>query len=830
MRVSLAKIQETAHQTASTESSKPFTVEITTPGILDNLTMRACERRKPGKGEVEIQVYAASLNFKDVMIAMGLLPEEALEGGYTGRALGMECSGRISAVGKGVKGFKIGDEVVTSGPGALRSHMIMDAISVVHKPSHISFEEATTIPIAFSTAYYSLHYIARMQKGERVLIHAAAGGVGLAAIQLALKAGAEVYATAGSNSKRNLLRALGVRHVMDSRSLAFADETMELTNGKGVDIVLNSLAGDAIAKSVSVLSPYGRFIEIGKRDIYENSKMELGPFRNNLSYFAVDLDKLCAQRPEFVRSVMRDLMLSFGDKELRPLSYRVFPISEIVSAFRYMAQGKHIGKVVVSLRNSEVVVTPPPKKTVEFRADATYLITGGLGGFGMAVAQWLVDRGARHLLLMGRSDPSAQAAAAIEAMKEAGAEVRIAKADVTSETDVAAVLRDIDQTMPPLRGVIHGAMVLDDALLHQLNEERMRKAMEPKANGAWILHSQSLDLPLDMFVMFSSFSSIIGTTRQGNYVAGNAFLDALAYHRHAKGLPSLTINWGVVGGVGYVAQNSDLGNKLDQFGFKSLPAQQMLNILGVLLQEQAIQVGVGYLNWQQLAKMHMIGTSSRFTYLVKPVLTDDVGGAGAWLIDAVMAVEPAERQKFLEGHIREQLARVLGTSASKVEVDKPLINLGLDSLMAVEIGTRMQSELGVSIPPVKFMEGLTTAGMAQYLVEQLSGDRLQVSSPTISPEEVKRAEFALAQAAAKAGDGPASIPIVQTSTEGATAAAGGNGRTLASEAQAEAEQLLAGVGNLSDGEVDSLLRRIADEDAISVADGQEVKLQAKAED
>lgn len=828
MRVSLAKIQEAAQQTASTEASKPYTVEITNPGILDTLTMRASERPKPGAGEVEIQVYATSLNFKDVMIGMGLLPEEALEGGYTGRALGMECAGRISAVGKDVEGFAIGDEVVTSGPGALRSHMIMDATSVVHKPSHISFEEATTIPIAFSTAYYSLHYLAHMTKGERVLIHAAAGGVGLAAIQLALKAGAEVFATAGSQLKRNLLKALGVHHVMDSRSLAFADEIMTLTGGKGVDIVLNSLAGDAIAKSISVLSPYGRFIEIGKRDIYENSRIELRPFRNNLSYFAVDLDKLCAQRPEFVRTIMRDIMLSFGDKDLRPLSYRVFPISEIVSAFRYMAQGKHIGKVVVSLRNSEVVVTPPTKKTVSFRSDATYLITGGLGGFGMAVAQWLVDHGAQHLVLMGRSDPSTQALAAIEAMKEAGAEVRVAKADVTSEQEVAGVLADIARTMPQLRGVIHGAMVLDDALLHQLNEERMRKAMGPKAMGAWILHSQTLNLPLDMFVMFSSFSSIIGTTRQGNYVAGNAFLDALAYHRHANGLPALTVNWGVVAGVGYVAQNADLGNKLDQFGFKSLPVQQMLNVLGALLQEQAVQVGVGYLNWQQLAKMHMIGTSSRFTYLVKPVLTDDVGGAGAWLIDAVMAVEPAERQKFLESHIREQLARVLGTSPAKVEVDKPLINLGLDSLMAVEIGTRMQSELGVSIPPVKFMEGLTTAGMAQYLVEQLSGDRPAPQVPAVTAQDMKRAAFALAQANVKASDEAADTPAVQ-SVMHATAAEGngqieGNGKTPGLPVPEETEELLAAVDSLSDSEVDSLLRRIADEEAVALADGQEIKL------
>ena len=785
MRVSLAKIQEEAQEIAPSESSQPFALEIPTPGILDNLTLRARPRRAPGPDEVEIHVRAASLNFKDVMLAMGLLPDEALEGGYTGRALGMECSGTISAIGPGVDHLKIGDPVITSGPGALCSHMVMRADAVALKPAQIGFEDATTIPIAFSTAYYALHHVARLQKGERVLIHAAAGGVGLAALQLAQQIGADVFATAGTPVKRDLLRALGVRHVMDSRSLAFADDILQATGGEGVDVVLNSLAGDAIAKSFAVLRPYGRFVEIGKRDVYENNRIELRPFRNNLSYFAVDLDKLCAQRPEFVRSLMNETMNEFSDGALRPLSYRMFAIEDIANAFRYMAQGKHIGKVVISLPESEVVVTPQHRKTVELRADATYLITGGLGGFGLALAEWMVEHGARHLALCGRSAPTPAANAAIETMTGAGASVRVFSADVTKDDSVAAMLSEIEASMPPLRGVVHGAMVLDDALLHQLDDERMRHAMDPKATGSWILHSRTSHLPLDLFVMFSSFSSIIGTTRQGNYVAANAFLDALAHHRHALGLPALTVNWGVVGGVGYVAQSADLGQKLDQFGFKSLPVQQMLGIFGALLQEKAVQVGVGHLNWQQLAKMHMIGGSPRYAYLVKPVMTDDMSGAGAWLIDALMAVEPAERQKFLEGHIREQLARVLGTSPSKVDVDKPLISLGLDSLMAVEIGNRMQSELGVSIPPVKFMEGLTTAGMAQYLVEQLAADR--PGAPATGIRDVKPALMAL-----RGGEEP-----------------------LAAPAAPEVDRVLVAVQNLSDREVDALLKRIEMEETLS---------------
>ena len=806
MRVSLAKIQEAANQTGVSDGNQPFALESPTPGILDNLTLRARERRAPGPGQVEIQVYSASLNFKDAMLGLGLLPDEALEGGYTGRALGMECAGVISAVGEGVTEFKPGDEVLTSGPGALCSHMIMNADMVGHKPAHISFDDAATLPIAFSTAYYSLHQIARMEKGERVLIHAAAGGVGLAAIQLAQRAGAEVFATAGTQAKRDMLRALGVRHVFDSRSLAFADEIMEATGGEGVDIVLNSLAGDAIAKSFEVLRPYGRFVEIGKRDIYENHRIELRPFRNNLSYFAVDLDKLCAQRPDYVRGLMRQTISDFTDGTLHPLSHRVFSIEDVVSAFRYLAQGKHVGKIVINLRNAEVVVTPQRKKQVTFREDATYLITGGLGGFGLAVAQWMVEHGARHLVLGGRSGASEQAHPVLDTMRELGAEVVATRLDVTRESDVEEVLERISGSMPPLRGVIHAAMVLDDALLHEFDDRRMRHAMEPKANGAWILHQKTQGLPLDLFVMFSSFSSIIGTTRQGNYVAGNAFLDALAHHRRALGLPALTINWGVVAGAGYVAQTPELLGKLEQFGFKSLPVQQTLNILGVLMQEKAVQVGVAHMSWPQLAKMHMIGGAPRFAYLVKPVMGEDTGEAGAWLIDALMAVEPSERRAFLQKHIQEQLARVLGTSPSKVDVDKPLISLGLDSLMAVEIGNRMQSELGVSIPPVKFMEGLTTAGMAQYLVDQLTGDRAATATQA-GPPPAKLA--ALAAAAGTAVKAPAAE------------------RTMTAEAGAQSsegptpERVATAVGSLSDHEVDSLLKRLSEEQAAAAEEAEE---------
>jgi acyl carrier protein len=273
--------------------------------------------------------------------------------------------------------------------------------------------------------------------------------------------------------------------------------------------------------------------------------------------------------------------------------------------------------------------------------------------------------------------------------------------------------------MPPLRGVVHAAMVLDDAPIQELNEARMWKAMAPKIIGAWNLHRQTEDSPLDFFVLFSSFSAVIGAPKQGNYAAANTFLDALAHHRRARGLPGLAINWGGVGDVGFVARNEELGQKLDQFGLKSLPVAQLLKILGLLMQGERAQVGVGLLDWQRLGKMRLASVP-RFHYLVAPTMSETAGADGSWLIDALMAVEPAKRQEFLLSHLRNHIAKVLGTSAAKIDVDKPLLNLGLDSLMAVEIGTRFESELGVTVPPVKFMEGLSASGLATYVVQQLT--------------------------------------------------------------------------------------------------------------
>nr|AGH69807.1 enoyl reductase [Nostoc sp. 'Peltigera membranacea cyanobiont'] len=323
----------------------PFYLEISIPGILDELTLQPTTRQPPACGEVEIQVCAVGLNFKEVMKALGIYPDNS-EGYVT---FSGDFAGKIVALGEDVEEFEIGDEVIGIAANSFSSFAIVPIHCVVPKPANLSFEEAVTIPCTFLTAYYALHHLGRLSKGDRVLIHAATGGVGLAAVQLSQMVGAEIFATAGNPQKREFLSSLGIKYVMDSRSVAFADEVMELTDGKGVDVILNCLAREFIPKSLSVLAKFGRFLEIGKRDIYENSQLGLYPFRNNLSFFAINLSQVWLERPHFTVSLFREVMQCFEDGVFKPLPYKVFPISEVVSAFRYMRKAKHIGKIVVSL-------------------------------------------------------------------------------------------------------------------------------------------------------------------------------------------------------------------------------------------------------------------------------------------------------------------------------------------------------------------------------------------------------------------------------------------------------------------------------------------------
>jgi acyl transferase domain-containing protein/NADPH:quinone reductase-like Zn-dependent oxidoreductase/short-subunit dehydrogenase/acyl carrier protein len=700
-------------------ASHPFRIELRRPGALDSLMPCVIQRRPPKTDEIEIEVAATGLNFRDLMLSMGLYPREAVASDPGGTLVGLECAGRVSGVGEGVSEFVVGDEVVAFSFGTFASHITVESRLAARKPTHLSLEQAATIPGCFVTAFYSLHTLGQLQHGERVLIHSGASGVGLAAVQLALKAGAEVFATAGSPEKRDLLAVLGVPHVMDSHSLAFADEVLELTGGEGVDLVLNSLAGEAIDKNLSILRSCGRFVEIGKADIYNNRKLGMGPLRKNISLFAVDMIGVLVNRPEVTRSLLRELIEKIERNELRALPQRVFPVTRVVDAFRTMAQAKHVGKLVVSIKDTAGLRIEEPAQQVAIDPDASYLITGGLGGLGLAVADRLARRGARHLALLGRSGPSPSAQAAVESLRQRGVEVLICQADIADSDQAHRAIDMVRRTMGPLRGIVHGAMVLDDAPIERLTEERMWKAMAPKMTGAWNLHVLTADVPLDFFVMFSSFASIVGTPGQANYAAGNAFLDALAYYRRARGLPALTVNWSVVGEVGYVAKTQEVAQRLDRPGITPMTVADTLDALDALISSRAVQVGVAQLNWKEVLQLLSSRTPARFAGLATETGTQGGGSMTNSRAREILEADEAAVPSLLEAYICEVLARAMQTSPAQIDTEQSLLNLGLDSLISVEVRNRIDDDFGIKIPLSKFKQGASVKTFAAHVAEIL---------------------------------------------------------------------------------------------------------------
>ena len=684
--------------------AESFHLDISPPGNLDNLILRGSSRTPPRPGEVEIRVNAAGLNFRDVMNAAGVYPGGPIP-------FGAECAGTIAAVGEGVPDLRPGDEVIALASGSFGAFVTADARAVIPKPAALNFGQAATVPIAFLTAYYSLHQLARLAKGERVLIHAGAGGVGLAAVQLAQRAGSEIFATAGSPEKRAHLKAMRVPHIFDSRSLAFADEIMKKTGGRGVDVVLNSLPGEYITRSLSILAAYGRFVEIGKTDIYQNKPMGLFPFRNNLSYFALDLERVCREKPDLVRSLLFELMAMFEKGALKPLPHNIFRIEDAANAFRYMARRKNIGKVVLSFRGLEAETRSD--RGLTSRREATYLITGGHGGLGLAVARWLVEKGARHLVLLSRSGVSTASTAIVSELAGKGVAVRTVQADVSKEGDMARALAEIRDTMPPLRGVIHAAGMLDDHMLLNLDAESFQRVLAPKVSGAWNLHSLTADMPLDFFIVFSSVASVLGSPGQANYAAANAFLDGLAHDRRSRGLPCLSINWGPWADIGMAARTATARGPASRVMHPLAPAQA-LGALDRLFEKngpaQAVAISV---DWPLLARS-LNGNpppaliAELLKEKAKAAATKSAHESGPRLsMQNLLAAPVARRHALLLDYVQGSLAAVMSLDAPELDPEESLSNLGLDSLMALELQHSLEESFGAKLP-IELLMGMPT--------------------------------------------------------------------------------------------------------------------------
>ena len=712
--------------------SRCFHLQTSGAGVLDNLHLQETARKEPGPGQVEIEVATAGINFLDILGAMGARPDSRKGDPLR---LGYECAGRVVRIGAGVTSLAIGDTVTAISPESLASHAIVPAVLASHFPSHLSMEEAASIPVAYVTAWYALDHLAGMQKGESVLIHSAAGGVGLAAGEIARRAGAEIFATAGTEEKRQYLRSLGIRHVMDSRTLAFRDEILRITNGRGVDIVLNSLTGEAVAQGIATLAPCGRFLEIGKKDIYEDRRIGLFPFHKNLSYFAIDLAWMAEARPEIIGKTLREVLENFQNRSLNAIPVNAFPLSRVVEAFHLMAQGKHIGRIVVTAdvvtADNDTLVSP----AINFEA-GTCLITGGLGALGLAVAKCMVDRGATNLVLLGRTNASPGASENIAALRQSGANVRVMLADVSDHAQLAHILDTIDETMPPLAGVVHAAGTIDDGTALKLDHAQFRRVMAPKIQGAWNLHQLTRTKALEFFVMFSSASSVLGSPGQANYAAANAFMDGLAHLRRSQNLPAQSVNWGPWSGAGMAA----LGGRFEKEGIASMTvAQGIAAFESVLLQNQP-QTAVLTLNAREWSAAHPTHAGNQRP-LVRDLLGRAISNEAPLARDdfraELRAASTRSRRALIETKLRALAAQVLRLSLSRVDMAETSGTLGFDSLMALELRNRLQSLLDLKLSASMVWNYPTIPALAVYLAQlldlALDSDSPQPDSTNASP-------------------------------------------------------------------------------------------------
>ena len=704
-------IAETQSRTSLPE--QPYRLELQEPGLLDSLQWVSSPRQAPGPGEVEIEVKASGLNFLDIVAALDLVPQQvdgvSQQHLKDMRVLGGECAGEIVALGEGVKAFSVGNTVMALVPGAFGQYVTVNANSVVSKPQPLSLEQAAAIPVNFLTAYYALCHVAQLQAGERILIHAAAGGTGMAAVQIAQWLGAKVFATA-SPPKWETLRAMGVKHIMNSRTTEFAQQVMDLTAGQGVDVVLNSLTSrDFVARSLSALKPCGRFIEIAKRGVWRSEQM--AQERPDIQYSIIDLVRTTQNQPELIQSLLRHIQGKFQESQWQPPPLKVFPKEQVVDAFRYMQRAEHIGKIVVTQQS-------PPSKGVTPSAEGTYLITGGLGGLGLLVADWLVEHQVKHLVLVSRREPRGQEQTQLKLLEAQGTQVVVAQADVSDYGALERVIQTIRQSHPPLRGIIHAAGVLDDGTIQQQSWQKFATVMGPKVQGAWSLHQLTQADPVEFFVMFSSAASLLGSPGQANHSAANAFLDGLAFYRHSLGLPGQSLNLGAVAQIGEAAERgADV--RAQQQGVGSIQPQVVLQVLERLLhQPEVTEVGLVPIDWSS-GKLPPFWAQWPYVsdWIVSLQKTETVTES---FVQQLHAVSGQEQTRLLTAFVHKQVAQVLGiTSGQRIDEETGFFDLGMDSLTSVELRNQLQKGLGASIAATALMDFPNITDLTTYLGDKV---------------------------------------------------------------------------------------------------------------
>ncbi|KAI3339977.1 hypothetical protein F4824DRAFT_487475 [Ustulina deusta] len=702
------------------DATVPIRLDIEKIGLLDTLHFKADERDRVLKfDEAEVEVKAVGLNMKEYA---------TFRGSFHSESLSHEGAGIVRRIGSDVTNVKVGDKHFK----AMHLHQMRDE-------DGLSFEEMAGMPLVFATAVYGLLYLGRLKKGEKVLIHSATGGVGLAAVQIAKMVGAEIFATVGTPAKREFLKreyGLEDSHIFSSRNTSFAAEIMAATNGRGIDVALNSLVRELLAASWSVMANNGRHIEIGRTDIMEFGILDLNVFKRNTTFSAFDFGVVADDHPEIVASVMKDVMKYLREGKICPLQpMALFPATQVSAAFAEFANPHRIGKVVVSFgpesgsSRSLIAVRREHKDAVKFKADGTYILIGCLGGLGRCLARFMVDRGARNLTFLGRGGADKkEAAALIDSLRARGCVVNVVRGDVSNKEDVAKAVR---AARVPVYGMVQGAMALEDKLFSKLDLPGWQYPIDPKVRGTWNLHECLAGQPLDFFIMLSSISAMTGAPTQSNYCAANTFLDFFARYRDGLGLPATTVGLSMVLEVGFVSQNLAIEQGISRSGIHGITERDFL-----MLMEQAMKPGrvsgwrldAGAKNFlvsglepaRLAADLDVHGFRFWLQPRVGPLLTaiqrknEGSGRGGAGGAKAVLGLED-----ILEATV-EKFARTFMIPSDDVDPSKPLVAYGMDSMIGTALRNWGFSSFGVDIPASDFMGPVLTA---QSLAEKIFAGR-----------------------------------------------------------------------------------------------------------
>lgn len=671
-----------------------FAPTVHTLGDLGSFELVTTHRRAPGAGEIEVRVHAAGLSFRDVRAAAS----------RTAGPFGLDCAGEVTAVGEGVTGLRPGDRVAAFGPGAMASFVTLPAASAFRVPAAMSYEDAATIPAAYLLAGYAVRHLARLQPGERILIQSATGGVGMAVIALAQATDARIHATAGSEERRELLYAMGVEHVHDSRTLDFADQVRAVTGGEGVDVVVNSLQGMGLRAGLELLRPGGRFIDVGGSS---GDRLSLAPPRHNITFAAVDLTTAGDRLPSLTGSLMGEIGDDVEAGRIQPLPHRAYPIEAVAEAFQTMAAREHTGKLVIVFPPEGTVrAVVPPAEVPIARADGAYVITGGLGHLGLLLARHLAESGAGRIVLNDRDRPGADAGRAIESLRRAGADIRLVRGDLADPATAPRLIDVATATGLQLRGVAHAADAAEEAAISRIDDDLLDRVWAPKAFGAWHLFRAGAEAfpgageVLDWWLFFSSSASLIGDQGQAAYAAADGWLDAFTSYARARGVPAQSINWGRTEG----ARESGPA--------PSSPADRVAAIDLVLRHDRA---QTGYLPFDDAS----IGDRVRTTPFFAALAERNHPETGGLLRIDLRAADPGTRHTRITEYIVDQSSVILRCDRAELDPDSPLAESGLDSLSALQLRTGIEKDLGIRLPTQAIWEHSTPAALAAHLADRI---------------------------------------------------------------------------------------------------------------